>query len=80
MAALNAIRLRGWVGVDLFFVLSGFLITGVLYDTREDSHFFRRFYARRALRIFPVFYLAAAVVLMLTPVFAYQWRLDSCCC
>jgi peptidoglycan/LPS O-acetylase OafA/YrhL len=74
MVAFNAIRLRGWVGVDLFFVLSGFLITGVLYDTREDSHFFRRFFARRALRIFPVFYLAAVVVLMLTPVFAYQWR------
>jgi peptidoglycan/LPS O-acetylase OafA/YrhL len=76
-AALNAIRLRGWVGVDLFFVLSGFLITGVLYDTREDSHFFRRFFARRALRIFPVFYLAAVIVLMLTPVFAYQWRLGQ---
>ncbi len=39
MEALNAIRLRGWVGVDVFFVLSGFLITGVLYDTREDSRF-----------------------------------------
>ena len=75
--AFNAVRLRGWMGVDLFFVLSGFLITGVLYDTREDSHFFRRFFARRALRIFPVFYLAAAVVLLLTPVFAYQWRLGQ---
>ena len=59
----------------MFFVLSGFLITGVLYDTREDSGFFERFYARRALRIFPAFYLAAAVVLLLTPVFQYQWRL-----
>ena len=77
MEAFNAVRLRGWVGVDLFFVLSGFLITGVLYDTRTDSHFFRRFYARRALRIFPAFYLAAAVVLLLTPIFAYQWRLGQ---
>ena len=77
MEALNTVRLRGWMGVDLFFVLSGFLITGVLYDTREDSHFFKRFYARRALRIFPAFYLAAAVVLLLTPVFQYQWRLGQ---
>ena len=65
----NAVRLRGWMGVDLFFVLSGFLITGVLYDTRSDSGYFRRFFARRALRIFPVFYLTFAVILLLTPVF-----------
>jgi peptidoglycan/LPS O-acetylase OafA/YrhL len=74
LRAVNEFRKRGWMGVDLFFVLSGFLITGILFDTRNDSHFFSRFYARRSLRIFPLFYLVAAVLLALTPVFHYQWR------
>jgi len=71
---INDARQHGWVGVDLFFVLSGFLITGILFDTRLDSHYFKRFFARRSLRIFPVFYLVAIVLLLLTPVFKYQWH------
>lgn len=57
----------GWLGVDLFFVLSGFLITDILMNAVGKPHFLRNFYLRRVLRIFPVFYLILIICLLILP-------------
>lgn len=64
---LNRIAAAGWLGVQMSFVLSGFLITKILWRAREDSRYYLNFYARRTLRIFPLYYLVLATVFIILP-------------
>ncbi len=57
----------GWVGVDLFFVLSGFLITGILWDGRHRPARARRFFVKRALRILPLYYGLLILIFVVVP-------------
>jgi peptidoglycan/LPS O-acetylase OafA/YrhL len=55
---------HGWLGVDLFFVLSGFLITGILLDAKGRPGYFQTFYKRRAFRILPIYSIVCIVLIV----------------
>jgi len=66
MSYVQIFRL-GWIGVDLFFVLSGFLITGILYDSKNQAGYYKNFIVRRALRIFPLYFFFILLILWILP-------------
>jgi peptidoglycan/LPS O-acetylase OafA/YrhL len=66
-AGLRPLFRSGWIGVDLFFVLSGYLITGILLRRQGERGALRRFYARRVLRIWPLYLAACLTLLVLLP-------------
>jgi len=71
---VNMVRGSSFVGVNLFFALSGFLITGILIDTLHVPHFFKTFYARRMLRIFPLYYGVLLLLLLFTKPLHLIWN------
>ena len=66
----------GYTGVHLFFLLSGFLITGILLDSKDQEGYYRNFYIRRALRILPAYLLMLVVLKAWLPI---SWKYLLAC-
>lgn len=66
---IKKISEMGYMGVDLFFVLSGFLISGILFTIIENGHGLKLFYIRRVLRIFPAYFFLLAILFFIVPIF-----------
>jgi peptidoglycan/LPS O-acetylase OafA/YrhL len=69
----------GWIGVQLFFVLSGFLITRILLQTQDAPNYYSAFFGRRLLRIFPLYYATLAIAFIVLPAagaMPARWEVD----
>src|SRR3954463_6186807 len=64
---INKYFFFGWLGLDIFFVLSGFLITDILLNTLDTKYYLRNFYVRRILRVFPLYYASLVIFLIIFP-------------
>jgi peptidoglycan/LPS O-acetylase OafA/YrhL len=73
VAYLQAAFQMGWSGVDLFFVLSGFLIGGILLDAKASDRYFKTFYLRRIHRIFPIYYLWIGIYFLVVFTALVRW-------
>jgi len=74
LRVIGVAKNAGWMGVDIFFALSGFLITGILCNTEHKPHAALNFYARRALRLFPLFYGVWAGIALYAWLAHLPWR------
>lgn len=72
--AFDFVDQYGMAGIQLFFVLSGFLITGILLDSKDSPKYFTNFFARRGLRIYPLYYLSLAGIMIVA---AYGGRFSG---
>ncbi|WP_263358724.1 acyltransferase family protein [Acidicapsa ligni] len=77
LLAIDNLMLAGWLGVDVFFVLSGFLITGIILKDRSEPGFWSNFYLRRAFRILPAFAVIFTITLVAAHYFAPQIHVTS---
>jgi len=73
---LRVVSQYGNLGVQLFFILSGYLITGILFDSKGSQGYFVKFFARRGLRIWPIYYAMVGLLFVALCWFSLKWRDD----